>query len=823
MSDTHKTKAELLDEIHGLRARVAEVEQEAAKRRQAEEALARERDLLHTLMNHIPDTIYFKDEHSRFTRINRAQAEILGVNDPADAIGKTDLEFFQPEHARTAFNDEQAMFRSGRGVIAKREHVRRADGKYRWLSTTKVPIRGADGRFHGMVGISRDLTPQIAAEERLKKSEGRYRGLVESQQDLINRTDRNGCLTFVNDAYCRKFGKHREELVGKPFLPTVHQDDRAATLDAMQSLENPPHRATYEQRAVTAEGSRWIEWEVNAIRDEHGQTVEFQAVGRDITDRKQAEAAFRESEQRLAAIASNIPGAVYRAIHPADGPTSLPYVSAGVREFFGLEPADLMANPELSLQWVHPDDRWTVERALAAAVRTLESIDMEYRLASETNEVRWVRELARLQRKPNGDVIRDGLILDVTRRKQMEQEKADLETQLQQAQKMEALGQLAAGVAHDFSNLLTIVLGGAEQLRKRIASDPVALEPLTLIEHAAEEAKGVTRSLLSFSRRVPTEKRPLNLTAFMEESSRFLRRILPASVELSVKVARDEPLWVLADSSQLHLVVLNLAINARDAMTEGGRLSVSLSPATGLTARDKADTRGPCARLIVRDTGTGMSAEVQKRIFEPFFTTKSRGTGTGLGLAIALSIVNEHNGMIEVTSEPGSGSTFVVTLPCVHPDSRPDGARHMVEPRGQGQGILLAEDNRYIRKIITSTLQSYDYRVLQAGDGAWAMDLFHAHQAEIQLLILDLDLPKRSGLDCLREIRDGGSLVPAILITAHAHVDLEDQIDENSYLLPKPFQMADIAQLVAQLVADTRGNTDTGPQPPAQAAGTPEG
>ncbi|UCG16128.1 MAG: PAS domain S-box protein [Phycisphaerales bacterium] len=812
MSDAKKTRTQLLEEIRALRERVAEIEQEAAKRKQAEEALARERDLLHTLMDHIPDTIYFKDEQSCFTRINRAQAEILGTPDPSAAIGKTDFDFFELEHARSAYADEQEMLKSGRGVIGKGERMRRADGEYRWISTTKVPIRGKDGKYHGIVGISRDVTPQKRAEEQLKKSEERYRGLVESQQDLIGRVDRDGRITFVNEAYCRMFGKTREELIGQSFEPFVREDDRAAAWQAMRSLEDPPHRTSFEQRALTAHGLRWIDWEINAVRDEHGQTAEIQVVGRDITDRKRAEEALRESEQRLAAIAGNIPGAVYRAVYQADGQVVFPYISPGLGEMIGVEPAEVAADPQRALQWVHPDDRATVVRALAASVQTLHRVDMEYRLVTRTGDVKWVRDLARLQRRDDGNVIRDGVVLDVSQRKHMEQQTAALEEQLHQAQKMEALGQLAAGVAHDFSNLLTIVLGGAEQLRRKLGTAHAGQEALTLIEHAAEEARGVTRSLLSFSRRVPSEKRPLDLARFVDESSRFMRRILPASIELSVEAAFDDPLWVLADSSQLHLVILNLAINARDAMPDGGKLDVLVSGAPPMPMDGKGESARPAARLVVRDTGSGMSTEVARRVFEPFFTTKPRGAGTGLGLAIVLSIINEHEGTIEVESSPGAGATFTITLPCVPPDSKPEAAAPAVEPRGRGQAILLAEDNRYIRKIITSTLQSFNYRVVQAADGVSAMDLYREHQAEIRLLILDLDLPKRGGLDCLREIRESRVETPAILITAHAHVDLEDQIDENSYVLPKPFQMADIGQLVALLVTDT-DSEDEAPVP----------
>lgn len=287
VSDSQKSREQLVAELEELRARVAEMEQEAARGREAEEALARERDLLHTLMDHIPDTIYFKDEQSRFTRINRAQAEILGVA-PGAAIGKTDFDFFELEHARSAFADEQAMLQTGRGVIGKGERMRRADGEHRWISTTKVPIRGNDGRYHGIVGISRDVTPQKRAEEQLRKSEERYRGLVESQLDLITRIDRDGFITFVNEAFVRMFGRPRQELVGMAFLELAGDADRSVMRSVIDHLKRPPHRTSCELRVPTAFGQRWIEWEINTIHDEHGETVEIQAVGRDITDRKRA-------------------------------------------------------------------------------------------------------------------------------------------------------------------------------------------------------------------------------------------------------------------------------------------------------------------------------------------------------------------------------------------------------------------------------------------------------------------------------------------------------------------------------------------------------
>ena len=390
-------------------------------------------------------------------------------------------------------------------------------------------------------------------------------------------------------------------------------------------------------------------------------------------------------------------------------------------------------------------------------------------------------------------------------RRRAEQEKGQLEQQLHQAQKMAAIGQLASGVAHDFNNLVTVVLDNTELIRKMLPPDSPVHTALATIAQASRQAAGVAQSLLAFSRNVPADKRPVNLQQFVEESARIVRGMLPSSIEILVDQSSETPLWLYADATQLQQVVMNLAINARDAMPEGGTLCIRTSQANESDLRRLPQASGSAieyACLVVSDTGTGMAPAVQGRIFEPFFTTKPRGQGTGLGLPIIRGIVREHGGQIEVHSEPGQGSTFRMLLPCIEGVAESEMAEPAAPtPRGHGELVLLAEDHQFIREMLASTLQSRGYEVYQVADGLALMDTYHQHRCIAQMLVVDVDLPKRSGLDCLRDIRGQGGDVPAILMTGNVGVEVEPLVDGRSFLLRRPFRMTELTGLISEVLA----------------------
>jgi signal transduction histidine kinase len=371
-------------------------------------------------------------------------------------------------------------------------------------------------------------------------------------------------------------------------------------------------------------------------------------------------------------------------------------------------------------------------------------------------------------------------------------QRRSLENQLLHAQKMEVVGLLAGGIAHDFNNLLTAIFGYTEFARDTLPPGHPARESLERVTEAAEQAAGVSRALLTFSRRLPAQKSPVQIDEVVRRSLRLLERLLPATIRLESALACPPEFRIQADPTQLQQLVINLAINARDAMPQGGTLHV------GTRGRPAAPPDAPHVELLVRDTGVGMSDDVRQRIFEPFFTTKPKGVGTGLGLSIIDSIVRDHGGTIAVDSAPGQGAAFTVTLPAHVADAAEPLPSAGPPQRGSGELIVLAEDNEHVRAILAAALENAGYRVLQVGDGAALLETLRQRGGEVRVLVTDMEMPQHSGLACVTELRRTGSRVPAILITGSVGTDLEDGLDADTIVLRKPFALRTLVEFVGQ-------------------------
>jgi CheY-like chemotaxis protein len=359
---------------------------------------------------------------------------------------------------------------------------------------------------------------------------------------------------------------------------------------------------------------------------------------------------------------------------------------------------------------------------------------------------------------------------------------------------MEAIGLLAGGIAHDFSNLLTALSAYTHQAQQALPDDHKAGEALRHIEETTEQATSVTKSLLTFSHRTPANKERLNLREPVENAGRFLERVMPPSIEMVMDLDTPVPLEVLADGTQIQQVVMNLAINARDAMPQGGTLRVALSPQPSQGTPSEA-------LLVVSDSGVGMSKETQERIFEPFYTTKERTQGTGLGLSIIHAIVEEHDGRIIVDSEVGKGTTFTIGLPLVPPRDPSSDEQTLATPRqGAGELILLAEYNLHIRRIMVESLRSLNYEVLLAEDGQSLLQGYDDNRERIRLLVIDVNLPQKDSQDCLEAIRARGGDVPAIILAGQTDVRLDDAIDEHTLVLRKPFHISEFGALVGRMI-----------------------
>ncbi len=404
------------------------------------------------------------------------------------------------------------------------------------------------------------------------------------------------------------------------------------------------------------------------------------------------------------------------------------------------------------------------------------------------------------------DVIAERLAR-VVERMRADRDQAALQEQLHQAQKMEAIGQLAAGVAHDFRNVLTVVRGHAHQAAGLLPPVHPAQEAVQLIQQAAAQANELTQSLLTFSQRAPTQRQRLDLGVAVHEWSRLLQYMLPRSIQLEVSLP-GVPAWIEADPAQLQQVLMNLVINARDAMPDGGVLEVSVTregDAAGAGQENSGDPDGPVVRLIVCDTGTGIPAELRARVFEPFFTTKPRGRGTGLGLSIAHGIVRDHDGRIDLQSEPGRGTMMVVSLPGQSPDTEEVAAVCPIRRQARGECILLVAENPYVRGLMALTLQSAGYSVIQAPDGRAGLRVWREKRNEIHLVIVDDEHAGADGI--LRALREDGDGTPVLHVVAGRDVTPPTGAG-SSFCLRKPFEMPTLVEAVVDALEAESGERD---------------
>jgi signal transduction histidine kinase len=382
------------------------------------------------------------------------------------------------------------------------------------------------------------------------------------------------------------------------------------------------------------------------------------------------------------------------------------------------------------------------------------------------------------------------------RLRQEEEQRKAAEEELMQAQKMDALGLMAGGIAHDFNNLVTAIWGSATSARTRLEPDHPALPALERIEDASEQANGVIRSLLTFSRRAESVKAPVEIGALIDVTSRILNPMLQASVDVVVDHPGDSALWVEGDVTQLQQALMNLALNANEAMPDGGRLLM----------RAWSCSDGPSEEAMVlievADTGEGMREETVARIFEPFFTTRAPGQGTGLGLSLVHGIIADHGGLVRVESEPGGGSSFIIKLPAVEAPLETSSATGKAPPSTviRSELVVLVEDHQHVREILAETLESAGFEVVQATCGREFLEAFEQHRNAAALLVADVDIPPPSGVDCIRQLREDGVDIPAIVITGTPAPGLEAELEGLAVVLRKPFTMAKLVELASSLV-----------------------
>ncbi len=631
----------------------------------------------------------------------------------------------------------------------------------------------------------------------LRRSDELQRRVIESIPIGIWVADRDLRVQLWSTRLEQLTGRSRNEMLGARLgdrLPDLAAGALASLYQRVIDTGQPAAVMNWALPAQSPEAEpRLVNVQVSAMRDGEGSVVRLVVAVEDVTEQRRAEEALRRTSTTLNSI---LVSATEYAIAATDRDNRIVEFNPAAEHLFGFSAAEVVGR---TLWEVHALRQVSADR-VRQAVETANR-DGKWEAELEINGDHGRKRLLHAVVMPmRGAGPEDGgLVLfaqEITERRHLEE-------QLRQAQKMEAVGTLASGIAHDFNNLLTAIYGYTELAKATLPEGHAASEALDMVERAAHQASGVTRSLLTFSRKGGAHKQPFDLALTIRETIRLLRHVLPASIELKDDVPVDRPVCINGDAMQVQQVLMNLAVNARDAMPGGGRLTIRL----------RTDASPPPGRAIVtvEDTGAGMTEETRSRVFEPFYTTKPRGKGTGLGMAIIHGIVTDHRGVIDVESDLGHGTRLEVSLPCCEAaQAEPAGREDRQRAPGRGERILVVEDDAHVRAIVTSSLRSRGYEVIQAVDGIEAMEMMDTQGDRIELIVLDLDLPRKSGETCLEEIRTRGVKTPVIITSGSVQWNVDAEAMPNVHTLRKPFQMVDLAGLVGRLIAEPQTQMEGG-------------
>ncbi|MCE5251915.1 PAS domain S-box protein [bacterium] len=927
-TDYTEDDEQLMETIAGyiapiLNARLQRDRQDSA-RKKAENELRLNKERYSAILNATLETLILADSNGIILTVNSTGAQRLNRT-PDELIGLGIHGLFDDMEQRGKLYFDKVV-RTGKP--AHFENIRK--GIYFHINF--YPVLNQYGKVEAVAVFAQDITGLKQAMDSLRKSEERYRGIVENLPVLICRfLPVTAVITYVNDEYCRYFNKNREDLIGHSFLELVPEEEHELIRAHFKALNRDNPVASYEHMVITPAGERFQYWTDHALFDELGTVIEYQSIGEDITERNQAEEALRNSKRRLADIINFLPEAAFvidregkviawnRAIEELTGCKTKDILGKGNYEYskyFYRKPRpiliDLVNKPEDEIEkkysyisregnslvaeifipemkggiylWGKASPLYNSDGSVVGAIETIHDITASKRaeeaLKASEEKMRLINESSpiAIRISQRGRYVYANMacvrmygyekvdeILDIPLEMLYPPEKRDsvlrifgekiagrdtpvffetigqkksgerfdinvwltgleyqgeyslltftvdtssekrLRSQLFQAQKMEAVGTLASGVAHDFNNLLQAVRGYAELLLIESTRNDPDCHELQEIMHAAARGSELTRQLLTFSRKVESILQPVDVNREILNIEKLLSRTIPKMIKIELNLGADL-MTVNADPVQLEQVLMNLAVNAKDAMPDGGRLAI----ATGNTELDRECCKqypgmkpGKYVRLTVSDSGCGMDRETMEHIFEPFYTTKGIGKGTGLGLAMVYGIIENHGGSIACNSEPGRGTSFDIYLPAIeHQEKAPEEKVTDSPIKGGSEVILLVDDEKAIREMAQKMLNKFGYTTLLSQDGEHALECYRENKEKIDLVILDMVMPGMGGGKCLQELLRINPEVRIIIVSGYSsELYATDSIKTGAKgIMSKPYSFRELLTTVRKIL-----------------------
>ncbi|QGH65804.1 PAS domain-containing protein [Xanthomonas oryzae pv. oryzicola] len=801
------------------------VTNEVTARKLAQARLADEHERLIRLFEQAPMFMAFlSGPQHRVEFANPCYSRLIGHR---DVIGRPLAEALPDAVEQGHLGRLDEVYRSGRAFSANAlpynvHAVPGGPSERRLLDLVYQPIAGADGTISGIFVQGLDITDRISLERAVREAEARNRQILDSVMDYaIIATDMHGRVTSWNEGARRILGWSEAEMLGQSLQRTFTPEDverRQILIEAAAALESGS--GMDERWHVRKSGEQfWANGSLMVLREETGEAIGFVKVLRDRTAERLASEALRKSERRLDALVRASSQSIFSA--SADWHQLRQLVGDGV-----LSEA-VSATPDWQAM-VHPDDRARLAHALAQATVNRSGVDVEYRVLGADGCMGWTLMRA-IPLLDECEQIAEwfGTSADITDKRVAEEQLRQLtetleervrersaalllaEEKLRQSQKMEAVGQLTGGLAHDFNNLLTAISVGLELLQTRIEQGKYDRldRYVEMAQSSAARATALTQRLLAFSRRQTLAPTALDVEALVRGMHDIIARTLGPSIALRLRPA-DEAWQVLVDAPQLENALLNLCINARDAMRDGGQLIISLhNRALDAAAAQQLELpAGDYVCLSVQDTGTGMTAEVMGKVFEPFFTTKPIGQGTGLGLSMIYGFTRQSGGHVRIDSEVGVGTTMALYLPrftgVLAQDDAAPANRPLQRSASHSCTVLLVEDETAIRVLISEVLTEAGYRVIETAEGSAAVERLRS-QEHIDVLVTDVGL---TGSLNGRQVADAGRqsrpALPVLFVTGYAASAAvgAGQLDDGMEVLTKPFQAVELERRVAQLL-----------------------
>jgi len=747
-------------------------------RQRGDDTVRQNQAMFHLITENVSDLIAVMDIQGKRLYNSRSYQKTFGTVEGLE--GNDSFGEIHPDDRERIRSIFQETVKTGVGRRTEFRFVLK-DGTTRYIESLGSVTRDSNGEVDRVLVVSRDITEQREAEYQLRMLAYALTGT----KDCVSLSDLEDTVLFVNEAFAHTFGYADDEIIGKNI--NIVRSERSAGREILA--------ATLKDGAWSGElfsrrkdGTEFpVELWSSLVKDNDGNPVAVVGIARDISDRKKNEEALRKSEERYRLFfEEDLTGDF---ISTPDG--HLLSCNPAFVRMFGFESVDHAMGTNLSA--LYPD--------AGGRAKFLEKIIQHRKLEYYETELHkingtpiYIIENAIGIFDNEGNLLRiKGYIFDNTRRK-------ELEDQLLHAQKMEAVGQLAGGIAHEFNNVLTTILAAAETIKTK--SDDQATHSLSrMIESSAIRGGGIAKQLLQFARARSSKLTPISMPQVVMDVWKIIEHSFPKAIRLNVETTVTEG-YVKGDPTQLQQVLLNLCLNARDAMTPAngeeptGTLTISLDFATSdfVDRKFGKATEERYIVLCVADTGHGMDEETRRRIFEPFFSTKEVGKGTGLGLSIVHGIVGSHGGYVDTESTPGHGARFIVYLPCVNPMPVASAAPVAESRGGNGECILVVEDDESIRSLLREWVSQAGYEVLEADNGNSGLEVYRSNKESIQLVLTDIGMPKLGGARLFREIRKINSNVPVLFCTGFIEEERGAELMKAgaSGIIQKPFRPSDI-------------------------------